>query len=225
MPKTIKQDWDLLQDCHYLTLLNCVLEQGNDKAWSDTITALYDDVDDMFDLMRNLANVPRRISPTTQAMCVLMPSQKLMKGILADGVPDNLDEIVSDAAARYWSFFVEKDYEMPEDPAIRLDTILNLYESFHLLEVLPNKWGKECLYKCNCVHYFKNAMCWHVLLLSWVMDPSIKCPSKWIHRTHQSRRKRGRPSTKGEEADESAKEGGARSKAEMKASYKLPTVR
>jgi hypothetical protein len=210
---------------HHLTLLNCVLEKGNDDVWSSTITALYEDVEDTYDLMRNLAKVPRRIAPTTQAMCVLMPSQKFLKAMLSKGVPDNLDELVSDCASRYWAFYVDKDYEMPEDPAIQLETILSLYESFHLLEVLPQKWGKDCLYKCNCVEYFKMAMCWHVLLLSWVMDPTITCPSKWIHRTHQSRRKRGRPSDKGEEGDDTEKEEGARSKAKMGGNYKLPTVR
>ena len=86
-----------------------------------------------------------------------------------------------------------------------------------------------CLYKCNCVDYFKCAMCWHVLLMSWVMDPSIKCPYKWIHSTHQSRRKRGRPSGSGADGEDSRadkeQEGAARTKAKMAESYKLPTVR
>ena len=142
--------------------------------------------------------------------------------MLATGIPDNLDEIVSSCAARYWAFYVDKKYDMPEDAAIQLDTVLGLYESFHLLEVLPNKWSKECLYKCNCVNFFKNAMCWHVLLLSMVMDPTITCPSKWIHRTHQARRKRGRPTSKGEEDCE--KEKGARSMAKLVANYKVPKV-
>jgi hypothetical protein len=202
-----------------------VLQDGCDKVWSETIHALYDDVEDTFDLMRNLSTVPRSIAPTTQARCLLMPSQKFIKHVVAKGVPDNMDEIVSECAGRYTAFFIDKNYDMPEEPAMRVETILNLYESFHLLEVLPKKWGKDCLYKCNCVDYFKMAMCWHVLLVSCVMDPSIKCPSKWIHRTHQAKRKRGRPSSTGEGEDEADKEEGARSKAKMAESYKVPTVR
>ena len=108
IPVTIKPDWDLLQESHYLTLLNCVLQVGSDKVWTDTINAIYEDVEDTFDLMRNLSSVPRRISPTTHATCMLMPSQKFIKHVVRDGVPDNMDEIVSDCASRYWAFFVTR---------------------------------------------------------------------------------------------------------------------
>ena len=113
---------------------------------------------------------------------------------------------IAEIADTYWRFYVEKDYTAvaEEDRKTQLHAVLKIYEGFHLLEVLPQKWGKYCLYKCNCVYYFKNASCWHCILLSMVMDPTIKCPGKWVHQTHQQRRKRGRPGASKGDGDETA---------------------
>ena len=158
---------------------------------------LYVDCEDIHDLIKNLGIVPRRIAPTTHARVVLMPTQKIIKVLKDEGKSvEEIRDTIHDYANDYWKFFVDNDYTVDASPRARMRTVLGLYESFHLLEALPQKWGKECLYKCNCVYYFKHASCWNVLLLSMVMDMTIKVPSQWIAQTVQSRRKRGRPGTK-----------------------------
>ena len=51
-----------------------------------------------------------------------------------------------------------------QDQQQDIDNLLCLYESCHVLNVLPQKWSKEHLFKCNCTMHFQRTSCQHVLL-------------------------------------------------------------
>ena len=81
----------------------------------------------------------------------MWPTQHFMRSV------KGLSDIEAVEAARakstlYERFFINGDYG-----SVDLNAALELYESFHVLEALPEKWSLNHLYKCNCKSGFKNA--------------------------------------------------------------------
>ena len=72
-----------------------------------------------------------------------------------------------------------------------LSEALDLYEDFHILEALPQRWSPYHMFKCNCPCCFKNASCAHVLLASMLCDKQIEVPMQYVDAALQFRR-RGR---------------------------------
>ena len=62
------------------------------------------------------------------------------------------------------------------------------------------------MFKCNCTEDFKTASCHHCLLAGMLCDSSIRIPNSTLTLSVQSRRKRGRPSTKASEVGDVGEE-------------------
>ena len=120
--------------------------------------------------------------------------------------------------ALYEKYFIRRQYD-----GLDLEAALDLYESFHILEALPEKWSDNHLFKCNCEAGFKNASCHHVLMASWVVDSSAQIPDRYLGMHVQQRRKRGRPSKKPSELGD-AGEARCRARLKLQAQYKVPQV-
>ena len=233
IPKSRKVDWDLVQDADVDTLRYCIIKVGNAKIWRDAVNGLYDEeVETMHDLLCNLrkgTSAKNRVCPTTHATCVLMPSQKLMKCLVkrySHLSRDEIREIVEERADNYWKFFVEKNYMLDVAPEKELHRSVAMYGSFHLLEALPNKWGDEVYFKCNCIDYFHYGVCSNSLLLGMVVDRTLTVPRGYLKRTLQERKKRGRPAVSLEVMDDEL-ELEKRDKAKLsstRSEYKHPTV-
>ena len=191
------------------------------------------------------------------------PSTVLMKGtlsyeefyesvccisILAQGfllqsmLVDQMNTSGKTAAADWW----EKEWTEEENGKVMLANgkiglidnnirteALDIYEEFHILEALPQKWSKYHLFKCNYPISFKTVSCAHVLLASMVTvcDRGIEVPIQyWSASLQHLRRGPGRPTAKGagRNKEERAVAGlKCRDKAGLNSrrkTYKVPTV-
>ena len=55
-------------------------------------------------------------------------------------------------------------------PAVTLEHLLFLHESFVLIEPLSEKWGRWVISKCGCQGFFAGGICGHSLLLAMLYD-------------------------------------------------------
>ncbi len=103
-----------------------------------------------------------------------------------------------------------------------IDAGLTLFESFHVLESMDERWSDVHLFKCNCPKFTKTGSCHSLLLAGMVCDPKIRVPKQYLGITLQSRRKRGRPARKEQMGNlENAK---CRAHQELQHQYQVPKV-
>ena len=227
-PVATTAEWDLLHTLDYRTLLCCNVQRCNAAAWNSAISAIYDEVDDIGSLLGNLREVPRTVSPSKDATVLFMPSQAAIRTFLMDSPEATAQELMAHTAQTqrmYTKFFIEQNYgpPIPGGTEYDLDEALGLYESVHVLEGLSKRWSPVHLFKCNCPEFFKSALCVHSRLAGMACDSKIKVPASSLGITIQSRRKRGRPSTKGSELGD-AGEARARARLALQSEYRVPKV-
>ena len=210
-------EWDLVQGMDKRTLLLTMTLNVPATDWTAAVRKLCKDVTGFDDLRRNLDTVSRTIHPTTHATVLLWPTQTYVRSMQA---MSDMDAI---AAAKAKGFQYEKCIIKGQMAGLNLISALDLLESFHVLEALPVKWGKNHLFKCNCELCFKNASCPHVVFASWVVDPTAGCPDRYLGTHFQRRRKRGRPSAKASEVGD-AGEARCRARLSLQEQYKAPQV-
>ena len=130
----------------------------------------------MRDIVHNLGVPDRKISPTSHAGVLLMPSQALMRRIsLSNGSTADV-RLLTDAVQKEVEAFRATTIDGAMHYEQDIDNLLSLYESFHILNALPAKWSKEHLFKCKCTMCFQRASCQHVVLAGMVVDERIKMP-------------------------------------------------
>ena len=227
-PVVNTKDWDLLQTYDHRTLLCSVALHGSGGVWRSAVADITADVEDMQQLIHNLAVIKRTVAPTSHATVLLMPSQGFIKHLLKahpDIANDELVEIVEAAADVYARYYVNGNLQdpAPDEEPWSLPAALECFESFYVLEALPQRWSPCHYFKCNCPECFKSGSCVHSLLASMVCHPEIRVPSKSLGVTVQGRRRRGRPSSRGSDIGDVAEER-ARVRIELSKQYKLPRV-
>ena len=167
-------------------------------VWKKAAEAVSEGVSDMQELITSLKNTERKVSPTSHAMVLLMPTQKQIKGILETQPTIDAPRMAGVIKSRSEAF---KDFYLggvQVASGMTLSGALDLYEDFHILEALPQRWSPHHLFKCNCPMCFKNASCAHVLLASMLCDKWIEVPMQYVDASLQYRRRRpGRPTAKG----------------------------
>jgi len=224
VPSASKFDWDMLQSIDYRTLLCTHCHVGTRSSWEEGISLIYDDtVESVSTLLSSLAETPRTIHPTTDARVLLMPTQRLLTGLLLEYPDDSNAELV-----RKVRMFTENFVTHFIDGGLGgagwvLDDALHLYECFHVLESLDTRWSPNHLFKCNCSEFFKRASCHHCLLAGMACDMRIRVPGKYRAETVQQRRKRGRPSAGACEVGD-AGEARARARIALQQQYIPPQV-
>ena len=216
-PAAANLEWDLVQVMDMHTLLLTMTLNVSATDWTAAVRKLCKDVTGFDDLRRNLDTVSRTIHPTTHATVILWPTQHYVKSLKA------MSDMEAIAAAKAKGFQFEKCIIKGQMAGLDLISALDLLESFHVLEALPVKWGKNHLFKCNCELCFKNASCPHVVFASWVVDPTAGCPDRYLGTHIQQRRKRGRPSAKASEIGDVG-EAWCRARLSLQEQYKAPQV-
>ena len=80
---------------------------------------------------------------------------------------------VEKAAEVYARYYVDCNLQdpAPDGEPWSLEAALGCFESFYVLEALPQRWSLCQLFKCNCPECFKSASCVHCIL--GVMPPSV----------------------------------------------------
>ena len=227
-PVVNTKDWDLLQTYDHRTLLCSVALHGSGGVWRSAVADITADVEDMQQLIHNLAVIKRTVAPTSHATVLLMPSQGFIKHLLKahpDIANDELVAIVEAAAHVYARYYVNGNLQdpAPDEEPWSLPAALECFESFYVLEALPQRWSPCHYFKCNCPECFKSGSCVHSLLASIVCHPEIRVPSKSLGVTVQGRRRRGRPSSRGSDIGDVPEER-ARVRMQLSKQYKLPRV-
>ena len=86
--------------------------------------------------------------------------------------------------------FMAKYYNMMDNPTmyeeynpdLTLEDIVELHESFYLLEPLEERWGRWGLFKCTCENFFGAGCCAHSTLLALLYDTTLSFPSEYSSR-------------------------------------------
>ena len=128
-----------------------------------SVRELTDGVDDMRVLVRNMREMECRVSPTSHAAVLLMPTQKFIRQLL--DTLDNACEPTAEftmCAAKFQHNFIDNNLHSRDT----ITEALEVYESLRVLEALPTRWSPIHLFKCNCRSCFTHASCAHVLLAS-----------------------------------------------------------
>ncbi len=59
-----------------------------------------------------------------------------------------------------------------------IEEMLELYESFYMVEPIEEKWGLYGSFKCMFENFMSAAICGHSLLLAMLYDKTLTFPSK-----------------------------------------------
>ncbi len=175
--------------------------------WKKAVESVSEGVSDMQELLASLKSVERKVAPTTHATVLLMPTKKQLKAIL-DRDP-TIDARAMAVQVRIRSEQFKEWYmgTVKTASGLTLSEALDLYEDFHILEALPQRWSSHHMFKCNCPCCFKNASCAHVLLASMLCDKRIEVPMQYVDAALQYRRRGpGRPTAKGKGRSREEKE-------------------
>ena len=219
VPKASASDWTIMQSLRVATLRHTfALKSGKCKTWKLAVDQLTRDAEDMRVLVRNLKEQERRVSPTSHAPVLLMPSQKFLREVMEMENAFAPTGPFTMRAAQFIRIFVENGIYSES-----ITEALDVYESFHVLEALPTRWSPIHLFKCNCRTCFTHASCAHVLLASMVCDHKIEIPVQYVSTTFQVRSKRGRPAVSGQNMEVGDVEEEARKKVH-KEGYEVPSV-
>ena len=222
VPVASASDWTIMQSLHYQTLRLTVKINGGSAHWKAATTDILQGVESTRQLLRNLREKDRRISPTVHASVLLMPTQKFLREVIDLPGVDEASGPDHTRLAQFKRMFMDNGMLECEG----LEEALQVYESFHVLEALPSRWSAQHLFKCNCRTCFQYASCPHVLLASMVCDAKIEVPLQYLTTTFQNRRGRGRPSKSGQQADveKADDEPDKRAKVHAEEGYEVPQV-
>ena len=102
------------------------------------------DAEDMRGLVRSLKEQERRVSPTSHAPVLLMPTQKFMRAML---------EMIENAFDPTGPFTMRAAQFIFIENGIYHESIteaLDVYDSFHVLEALLTRLSPKHLFKRNC---------------------------------------------------------------------------
>ena len=139
-----------------------------------------------------------RQQPRDRVIMALGPTQKQIKAILETEPTIDAPSLAGMIKLRSEAFKTFYLGGVQTATSMTLSEALDLYEDFHILEALPQRWSAHQLFKCNCTMCFKNASCAHVLLASMLCDKQIEVPMQYVDASLQYRRRRpGRPTAKG----------------------------
>jgi len=196
-PVATCKDWDILQECDIDTLRFCKVIRGDDARFSSFVREVTDDaqnyiqVGDAIGDARHVLWLEPRAPPVR---VVLMPTQHGVRAFKKSAAEEPGADALkwSGANARlYYDLFLRASYAVDSkcSPCLKggmhddlvasmtLEGSLTLFESWHVLELLPSKWTSEHRYKCNCSEFFKRGSCSHVLMLGMLSDKAIKIPA------------------------------------------------
>ena len=157
-----------------------------------------------------------------------MPNQAFLKRAIETN-PQISNEVVVGEVEKadrvYAIYFVNDNLKDPAPDGLpwSLEATLGRFESFYILEALPQQWSPCHLFKCNCPECFRSASCVHCILASMVCNTAIRAQATSLEVTIQGWRRRGLPSGKGSEIGDVG-EAKARESIELEKEYTLPKV-
>ncbi len=154
-----------------LTLLFTDVASGDGTIWNTAVASICAEVENICELLDNLAHIKRSVCPNTNARNLIMPTQSLIKRLLKESLDaDNTEllRLVLVCVEDYKHYFVRERLDEGRAHLSSIDAGLTLLELFHVLESLPERWSDVHLFKCNCPKFIKTGSCHSVLLAGMV---------------------------------------------------------
>jgi hypothetical protein len=130
--------------------------------------------------------------------------------------------LVRECADDFKHYFIRDGLDEGRPHLSSIDAGLTLFESFHVLESMNERWSDVHLFKCNCPKFTETGSCHSSLLAGMVCDPKIRLPKQYLGITLQNRRKRGRPAGKEKIGDQEGAK--CRAHQELQLKYQVPKV-
>jgi hypothetical protein len=73
-----------------------------------------------------------------------------------------------------------------------IEEVVDLYESYYLLELIEEKWGRWGSRKCMCESFMSATVCGHSLLFAMLYDKTLQFPPKYSSKKLELRSKTAR---------------------------------
>ena len=143
-------------------------EQGHARAPLHVrITLLHDKVVET----GHTTHIPARSSITS----MVIPTTSYLRKIDPDGTMSLLDlkTAISEYAIKFEAMMASP---VEFTATMSCEEIVELHDSFHLLQPLRTRWGRWVSWKCNCEGFFSAAVCADSLALSLLYDRTLTFP-------------------------------------------------
>ena len=93
--------------------------------------------------------------------------------------------MLDDMRLDYYHYVIQAE-EPP--PTMDVETLLDVYESFHMLS-RATSWGPPVPLSCTCLDDYKNCVCCHGTLLASLWDDKLRVPDDYVAAEPSSRKK------------------------------------
>ncbi len=116
----------------------------------------------------------------TNLTSIVIPSTRFLDSVDATRSIsiDELREVIRPSRHHFEDMMSNPLQFESDHPAMTIDELIDLYESFYLLEPIEEKWGRWGSLRCMCKDFMSAALCRHSLLLAMLYDVILKFPAK-----------------------------------------------
>jgi len=218
LPWPIREDWNHLEDLHPFVL---ELSYADGPAqYKDTwrksmrLIRTLDGVESMTPVHEKIRLLHESESialpPRTNLVSIVIPSSRLLDKLdpQREKSIDELREIIRPERHLFEDMLSNPIQFESDHPEKHIEDVVDLYESFYLLEPIEEKWGRWGSWKCMCESFMSATVCGHSLLFAMLYDKTLEFPPKYSSKKLELRSRNARrpsawaPEQEDEEEDE-----------------------
>ena len=202
LPWPIREDWNRLEDLHPFVLeLSYADGPAQHKdTWRKSMRQIrslpgVDSMTPVHDKIRILHEADCiALPPRTTLLSIIIPSSRLLDKLdphRAKSI-DELREIIRPGRHLFEDMLSNPIQFESGHPEMPIEEVVDLYESYYLLEPIKEKWGCWGSWKCMCESFMSATICGHSLLLAMLYDKTLQFPPKHSSKKLELRRKTAR---------------------------------
>jgi hypothetical protein len=120
------------------------------------------------------------LPPRTTLTSIVLPSTRLLDHLDESRTMsvDDLREVIRPKQTLFQDMLANPIEFENDNPDMTIEEMLELYESFYMIEPIEEKWGRYGSFKCMCENFMSAAICGHSLLLAMLYDKTLTFPAK-----------------------------------------------
>ena len=198
----IKEDWNHLERMHpYVLELSYADGASQPKdTWRKAMRSIC-----TVSGMEPLTPVHEKISmlheeggitlpPRTTLTSIVMPSTRLLDSLDKSRSMslDDLREVIRPKRHLFEDMLANPIQFETDHPDMTIEEMVDLYESFYMVEPIEEKWGRYGSFKCMCENFMSAAICGHSLLLAMLYDKTLTFPPKHSSKQLERRSRQAR---------------------------------
>ena len=188
LPWPIRDDWNRLEALHPF-VLGLAYADGPSQVkdtWRKSMRQIrslsgVDSMTPVHDKIRILHEADSiSLPPRTTLWSIIIPSSRLLAKLDQQRAKslEDLRELIRPGRHLFEDMLsnpIQFEYDHSEMP---IEEVVDLYESYYLLEPIEEKWGRWGSWKCMCESFMSAAVCGHSLLLAMLYDKTLEFPPK-----------------------------------------------